>query len=59
MNTIAAAVADQSAGTRNYLNPTADASSVEKRKQRRLAAQTKPRFVVTSQEETEFWADVT
>jgi hypothetical protein len=59
MNTIAGVIVGQSAGTRNYLNPTADASSVEKRKQRRLAARTKPRFVATSQEETEFWQGVT
>ena len=59
MNTIAGAVADRSAGTENYVNSPASASSVEKRKQRRLVARTKPIFVATSQEETEFWADVT
>jgi hypothetical protein len=59
MNTIARTVADQSVGTRNYVNPPADASSVEKRKLRRLAARTKPKFVATSHEETEFWEDVT
>jgi hypothetical protein len=59
MNTIAGVVADQSAGTQKYLNSPTIASSDKERKTLRVDTQTKPKFVATSHEETEFWEDVT
>jgi hypothetical protein len=58
MNTLAGVV-DQSAGKKSPLNSAASASCVEEKKLRRFATRKKFKFVATSQEETEFWEDVT
>jgi hypothetical protein len=59
MNTIAGAVAGQAAGARKYLNSPSRAFREKDGNTHRVTAQPKPKFVATSQEETEFWEDVT